>query len=411
VNAAAHPAKPGSSASQRRAYTGPAVFSHGYRPFFLGAAVWAVLAMAGWIGLLTSGGNLPSVLAPVDWHAHALLFGYGEAAMSGFLLTAVPNWTGRLPLIGWPLALLAGLWVAGRLAVTFGAAFGPWPVGLIDLAAPALLWLAIAREVIAGKNWKNLKTLGLLGLFVAANALFHVEAASGLAAASGQGARLGLAALVGLVLLVGGRIVPGFTRNWLAQRGIKDEALLPAREDRLDRWGLVVCIGVLGLWAVLPRHPVTGGLLLAGGLACAARLARWKGAGTLGEPLVWVLHLAMGFAALGFLVLGAAILFAPALRPAGEHVWLAGAVGLTTLAVMSRASLGHGGLPLTVGWRVGSLYGLVAGAVVLRVAGGVWPGLWLIEAAGLCWIGAFAGFAILYWPVLTRPRGTVRFRG
>lgn len=399
------------SAAKRRAHAGAALFSHGYRPFFLGAALWAALAMAIWIGSLVSGFDPPSPLRPVDWHAHALLFGYGGAAVSGFLLTAVPNWTGRLPLIGAPLAGLAGLWVAGRLAVTLGGPLGALPVALLDLASPALLWAAIAREVHAGKNWRNLKTLALLGVFVAANALFHVEAAAGGQAASGFGARLGLASLIGLVLLIGGRIVPSFTRNWLAQAGLKDPARLPAPEDRLDRLGFAACAAVLGVWTAWPGATITGWLLLAGGAISLARLARWKGLATLGQPLVWVLHLGFGFAALGFLTLGAAILFAPGLRAAGEHVWLIGGVGLMTLAVMSRASLGHGGLPLRVGGRVASLYLLLAAAVVLRVAGGAAPGFFLIEAAGVVWIAAFAGFAALYWPVLTRPRGTVTFKG
>lgn len=401
------------SAQARRGFAGPAILSHGYRPFFLLAGLWAAGSMALWIAMLSGMIQPPSPFSPTDWHAHAFLFGYGSAAVAGFLLTAVPNWTGRLPIMGAPLAGLAGLWVAGRLAVTFGAGLGPLAVAIIDLSALVCLAAAIAREIVAGRNWRNLKVLALLLLLVAANGVFHWEAASAGAAAQGFGARLALGALIALIVLIGGRIVPSFTRNWLAKRR---PGPMPVSEDWLDRAALGVTAAGLLVWLFAPDTPAAGIGLLVLGCATAARLGRWQGWRTGGEPLVWVLHLGYGFVPLGAFAMGMAVLFAPSVAIVAKHLWMAGAIGMMTLAVMTRASLGHGGLPLSVGWKVASLYAALAASVVARVLAGsgiVAPALSfpLLSLSGALWIVAFAGFAALYWPVFTQPRGAIRFHG
>lgn len=150
------------TAEQMRAWRGPTLFTYGFRPFFLGATVWAALAMAFWVPMLSGHMTLPTAFDPVSWHAHEFLFGYLTAVAAGFLLTAVPNWTGRLPIVGWPLAGLFGLWVAGRIAVAVSAILPPLLVGLVDLAMPLALAAVIAGEIIAGKNWRNLIVLAML---------------------------------------------------------------------------------------------------------------------------------------------------------------------------------------------------------------------------------------------------------
>ncbi|MFT6451438.1 MAG: hypothetical protein ACJA06_000922, partial [Halocynthiibacter sp.] len=143
-----------SSAEQMRQWQGHALFSYGFRPFFLFGAIWAGFAMVLWVLALSGAIELPTRLDPVSWHAHAFLFGYLSAVIAGFLLTAVPNWTGRLPVVGRSLIGLFGLWLLGRGAILFSAALPFWLVGVLELAFPLVLGLMILREIIAGKNWK-----------------------------------------------------------------------------------------------------------------------------------------------------------------------------------------------------------------------------------------------------------------
>ncbi|TYO89244.1 NnrS family protein [Oceanicella actignis] len=387
------------SAARMRAWKGPAVLSYGFRPFFLSAGIWAALAMALWAAMLTGREPLPIGLDPVSWHAHEMMFGYLGAVMAGFLLTAVPNWTGRLPVTGWPLAALAGLWLAGRAAMALGA-----PAALAaaaDLSLGAALLVFLAREILAGRNWRNLPVLALLGLWAAGNALFHLEAARGGFPAQGPGLRLGLVAAVMLIALIGGRIVPSFTRNWLVRRG---ESRLPAPMGRGDAVALSLAALALGAWTAAPDARATAAALAAAGAAHLWRMSRWRGARCRAEALVWVLHAAYAFVPLGFAAMAAGIA-APQAMAAAQHLWMAGAVGLMTLAVMTRASLGHGGRPLHAGRPVAALYWAVIVAVAARLAGGLAPEqAWLLHLAAGAWIAAFAGFAIIFWPILTRPR-------
>ena len=393
-----------STMAKSRAWQGPAILSFGFRPFFLLGAIWAAVAMLLWLAHLAGLIALDGPLAPVDWHAHALLFGYTSAAIAGFGLTAVPNWTGRLPIVGWPLAGLVALWLAGRAATTLPLGLSAWAVLALDLAMPAVLVAALAREIAAGRNWRNLPVVGLIGLVALGQGLFHLQAQAG-GAAQGAGLRLGLAAAVMLIALIGGRIVPSFTRNWLAAR---QSPVLPAPPDRVDAAALALTALALGLFIALPQHPATALAALLAGAANFGRLARWRGWRTGGEPLVWVLHAGFAFAGLGFLGIAAAA--AGWMPDAGaRHLWLVGAVGLMTLAVMTRASLGHTGRPLTAGRGVTALYLALVAAALARPAQALWPQLpGLIELAAAGWILAFGGFALLYWVPLTRPRQGVK---
>ena len=394
-----------STMDRHRAWEGPALFSFGFRPFFLGAGIWATVTMALWIAVLSGRLILPTRLHPVDWHAHEFLFGYLGAVMAGFLMTAVPNWTGRMPLVGRPLALLFALWLIGRAAVTVSVLLPPLAVPLADLAFPLALLAAMGREVVAGRNWRNLVVLGMLGLFTLGNAAFHLDAMRGGAPAQGVGLRLGLGAAILLVALIGGRIIPSFTRNWLAKRGA---GRLPTPPDRrFDKAALLALLAALLLWIGAPEAPLAGvGLILAGGLH-AVRLCRWAGDRCAAEPLVWVLHLAYAFVPVGALALGGAILFPASLSPAAaQHLWMAGGIGLMTLAVMTRATLGHTGQALTAGRGTTVLYLAVILAVLARLGAGLVPGSadLLLALSALGWIAGFGGFALLYGGLLWRPR-------
>lgn len=391
------------TAEQMRAWTGPAIFSFGFRPFFLGAAIWAALAMVLWIPMLSGHLTLPTAFDPVSWHAHEFLFGYLAAVVAGFLLTAVPNWTGRLPIVGWPLAGLWSLWLAGRLTVAVSADFSPDFVAFIDLSFPVVFAIAIGREIVQGRNWRNVIVLAMLAVFVLGNALFHLEAAHGEFAAGGYGLRIGLGAAVMMIAVIGGRIVPSFTRNWLVRRGGGPLPVPPMQ--RFDKLALLVLLAAILLWVLAPAAPTTGIALLASGVLHFMRLARWRGYRAVAEPLVLVLHAGYAFLPLGALAIGVEILWPGTLGMAvAQHLWMAGAVGLMTLAVMTRATLGHTGQSLSAGPSTVTIYVAIVIATLARVAAGVWPdaAAWLHPFAGLAWVAAFGGVVLTYGTLLLR---------
>lgn len=388
-----------------RDWRGPAILSFGFRPFFLGAGIWAALIMVLWVPMLVGVISLPTAFDPVSWHAHEFLFGYLVAVIAGFMLTAVPNWTGRLPIVGWPLGGLAALWLLGRMAVMVSAGLPPLAVALMDLAMPVVLAAVMLREIVAGKNWRNLMVVAMLAVLTFGNALFHWEAAQGAYAAQGYGLRLGLAAVVMMIAVIGGRIVPSFTRNWLARRGPGRLPVPPMQ--RFDKLALLALLGALLSWVLLPVDDGTGAALIVVGILHAARLARWAGDRTGAEPLVWVLHLAYAFVPLGAALIGLEIMW-PGLigGAAAQHLWMAGAAGLMTLAVMTRATLGHTGRPLTAGRGTVVIYLALVVTVLARLAAGLWPAeaSALHALAGIAWIGAFGGFGVLYGPLMLRQK-------
>ncbi len=392
------------TSDQMRAWHGPAILSYGFRPFFLGGSCWAAMAMVLWIAMLTGYLALPTSFDPVSWHAHEFLFGYMGAVAAGFLLTAVPNWTGWLPIVGWPLGWLATLWLAGRLAMAVSGHLPVWLVAGVDLAFPLVLALAIGREIVTGRNWRNLTVLTMLTVLVLGNAVFHWEAANGYHAAQGAGLRIGLGTGIMMIAVIGGRIIPSFTRNWMVRRG---EASLPVPPMQwFDRLALIALLAALLVWVIRPEAIASGIALLVVGGIHLVRLARWRGHRTLAEPLVLVLHVGYLFLPLGALAIGAEILLPGTFgRAASEHLWTAGAIGMMTLAVMTRASLGHTGQALAAGPATIAIYVSIGLATLFRVCAGRWPEAesWLHPLAGLAFVLAFLGFALAYGPALVRP--------
>ena len=391
------------TAQQMRAWRGPALLTYGFRPFFLGAGLWAALIMVIWVLMLSGALILPTAFDAVSWHAHAFLFGYLSAIIAGFLLTAVPNWTGRLPIVGWSLGGLFALWVIGRVAVSVSLFLPPVLVAIADLAMPVALGLVLTREIVAGKNWRNLVVLAMLVVFTCASALFHWEAAQGLYPAQGYGVRLGLGAGVMMIAVIGGRIVPSFTRNWLVKQGASKLPTAPMQ--RFDKIALLGLLAALLGWVAMPDTMITALLLAVAGGLHLVRLTRWGGAQTGAEPLVVILHIAYLFVPLGALALAAEIAI-PGLAGLGavQHLWMSGGIGLMTVAVMTRATLGHTGRTLRAGAGTVVIYAGVLLATLLRVAAGLWP-LFATElywAAGAAWLIGFAGFVVFYGPLLLR---------
>ncbi|UOA27854.1 NnrS family protein [Pseudosulfitobacter sp. DSM 107133] len=389
-----------SSSEQIRAWRGPALFSYGFRPFFLFGAVWVILSMCIWLLVLSGRYVLPSRFDPLSWHAHAFLFGYLGAVLAGFLLTSVPNWTGRLPIVGWRLAALFLLWCAGRVAVFFSAGLPEAFAPIVDLAFPVVLGAVILREILSGRNWRNLIVLGLLAVFALANALFHFEAMRAELAAQGTGLRLGVATAVMMIAVIGGRIIPSFTRNWLVRMERRARPAPPMQG--FDRLTLLFSLLVLLLWVVRPAQTYTGVALCLFGLCHLARQVRWQPHQTWRDPLVWVLHLSYAFIPAGALALGLTQLAGGANTAAAQHLWMSGAIGAMTLAVMTRATLGHTGQALRADGMTVGIYLCIVGATLARGLVPLWPGA--TNASGLLWLLAFAGFVLAYGPALWRAK-------
>jgi uncharacterized protein involved in response to NO len=384
--------------ARRRDYSGPAIFSYGFRPFFLGGAIWAALAILIWIPLYMGALTWRSPLAPLDWHIHEMLYGYVPAVVAGFLLTAIPNWTGRLPVCGAPLAGLALVWLSGRIAMLMGGSIGVVTAATIDTGFLALLLAVTMREVIAGKNWRNLRVLVLVFALLAGNLVFHVEAIR--FGAPNYGIRIGIAAILLLISLVGGRIIPSFTHNWMVR---ENPGRMPVSFGRFDGAVIVLTAVTFASWIAAPAATFTGALMIVVGLLHAARLARWAGDRTLRDRLVLVLHVAYAFVPIGFLLTGAAVLWpdhAPA--SAGIHAWTAGAIGMMTMAVMTRASLGHTGQGLAASPMTQAIYACLLIAAVLRITAACTGSMALIHTSGTAWILGFGGFAAVYGPALIR---------
>jgi uncharacterized protein involved in response to NO len=385
-----------------REYSGSAFLSIGFRPFFLGGAAWAAAAMVIWIGMLAGWWLVAGDYGAVAWHAHEFLFGYVAAVMTGFLLTVVPNWTGRLPVRGRPLLALFLLWLAGRAALLFSDTIGVIPAAVVDSLFLLVLAAVALREVFAGRNWRNLKVVAILGLFAATNILFHAEViATGVA---DQAARAASALVLILIMLIGGRIIPSFTRNWLVKQGV---TRLPVPFGRFDAISIVVAAAALVSWVAAPGAVATGVALLVAGVVQTVRLVRWAGGPTWREPLLLILHVGYAFVPIGFFAVGAAVLGPDVIPPGGAlHVWTAGGMVLMTLAVMTRATLGHTGRDLVAGGVTCAIY-LAAGiAMLTRVAAPALPDVStpLLHLAAAAWILGFGLFSVWYGQMLVRTR-------
>ena len=392
-----------SSEARAERAAAPAVFlRQGFRPFFLAAGIWGTAALALWIAIFLGFVSLPSRFSPLAWHIHEMLFGFVMAAVAGFLLTAVPNWTGRLPVCGAPLAAFAALWLLGRIACFFSALVPEWLVLLSDLAFPVALIAVVAREIVIGRNWRTLPMIVPVAVLGIANLLMHLEA-YGIALPAGLGWRLGIASTVILISVVAGRIVPSFTRNWMAKRGFD----LPAPHGLVDRIALgVLHTGVLA-WVFLPAADAVGLILVAGGALNFWRLLRWRGGRAVDELLLLILHVGYAWLVTGVTLLGLSILVPDVPQSAAIHALTAGAMGTMILAVMARATRGHTGRELSADGVTALIYLLVTVAAVTRVAAAfaaqllvaqLYVPLLIFSAA--CWIVAFGGFILSYGPML-----------
>lgn len=379
-----------------------AFLSGGFRPFFLLGSAWAIVVLALFGEALVGSFTLPAAIDPIAWHRHEMLFGYLGAVVGGFLLTAVPNWTGRRPITGVRLLALVLLWAAARLAILYSGRTGIAAAALLDSGFLLVMAAIAGIELYAARN-RNVPVV-LLTVTLAIAAALDLAEAGGTFEPRGMGYRLGIGVLLTMVMLIGGRLIPTFTRNWLVKRGL--EPSLPSPMQRFDIWALTTAIAGLLAWVIAPEARATGYALAGAGLLHLVRLARWQGWRTGTEPLVTMLHVAYLWVPVGLLLLGLANISTLVPASSGLHALTAGAFAGMTLAVMTRASLGHTGRELHADLPTIAIYLLITTAALVRVAAPMLPTDYMrsIHIAAIAWMGAFALFLLNYGAMLVRPR-------
>jgi len=381
----------------------PPLFAYGFRPFFLGAGLAAVIFVPWWAGSVAFGWPLSTAWPPMLWHGHEMLFGFIGAAIGGFLLTAVPSWTGQRGFAGAPLAGVVALWLAARLAILSSQHWPFWIIATIDLAFLPTLAALVAVALFRSQN-RNTPLLGVLAALWACNVAFYWGLGHDDAPFAGHAVKVGIDIVLVLVTVIGGRIVPAFTAAGLKQAG---------RSVPLRAWPFVtpIAIALMALNALadafVPDSRFVAGIAAAAAVAQGVRLAQWRPFHTGEQPIVWILHLAYGWLVVGLALKAAALFGHLAISAFWLHALTIGAITSMILGVMTRAALGHTGRPLVVSPLISAAYLLVSAAAIVRVfalgaLGAGYPAILL--TSGLAWGVAFALYVGVYAPILCSPR-------
>jgi uncharacterized protein involved in response to NO len=380
-----------------------ALFDYGFRPFFLLCGGYALLIVPLWLFRFAHAsvpfGSLPGVF----WHSHEMLFGFVMAAIAGFLLTAVPSWTGSRGFAGRPLLLAVALWAAGRVAMATVGSAPFWLTAVAELALVPALLVMLAPPILRARN-RNLPILAVLTTLWLIDSVFIRALYRGDMPLAAGAMRMAVDLVLLLVTVIGGRIVPAFTSNALRQAGSEAK---PVTRNWLEAVaiGSVVAIAICDLFA--PDSPLAGALAAIAAAAHAMRLAGWKSFRLGREPILWILHVAYAWVPLALALKAAWLLGDLGFAAKWQHALTAGAFATMILAVMTRASLGHTGRPLVVSRAITVAYLLLTGGALLRVFGGaLFPAgyLWTLTLSGLAWTAAFLIFVWVYGPLLMSPR-------
>ena len=384
-----------------------ALFNFPFRLFFLLTGLYGVITVGAWMSYLFGGLALPLGWSSVHWHAHEMLFGLTSAAIAGFLLTAMCNWTGAPPLRGRALLGLACLWLAGRVMM-WTASW--WPAGWVAVVDLLFLpWMAIyvARVLLAHGNKRNLIMVAILLLLTLANGMMH----AGFMTGSGFWLTLGQLTAFNLITLmmvvIGGRIIPLFTINWLRNNGGDIAAVAPSA--RLDRVALITTALLVPADWLIGFPWITGFLAAVAGVLHGARLATWGGWKTGREPLLWILHLGYVWIVVALLLKGAAA-FNLVAASVWQHALGVGAMGTLILGIMTRVALGHTGRSLALPPFGVLIYLAITLGALSRVLTAVHVMDYRVglSIAAIGWTLAFSLFVLIYWPILSRPRADGR---
>lgn len=387
-------------APRRSALGSGALWSSGFRPFFLAAAAYGPLLVGFWYGARSGWWGAPDAqLALPLLHAHELLFGFAAALVCGVLLTALPSWSGASELRGLPLAALAALWFAGRAAM-HAAAWLPAPLVMaLDCALLPALCAMLFATIAAARRRLFWWTLPPLVAFAAANVAFHLALARGAEGNARWALLLGVHALAFLFTLYGGLFIPAFTRRWLHQRGERAGAILMPLE--------YATAAAMLAFAGADLLGAPAGWMTTAALGAAAvhawRFARWRGWRTAGEPLLWCVHLGYAWLIAALVLRALAELVAGLPREAWIHAFTLGAYGMLKIGLMTRVALRHTGRPLIAGLPMRAAFVMVLAAALLRLAYSVHDLRWALAASALLWAAAFLTYLAVHARILLGP--------
>jgi len=372
-----------------------ALWQLGFRPFYLLASGFAAASVALWT-LQYTGWLAHAYLAGPMAHAHEMLFGFTLAVVSGFLFTAVRNWTGQPTPTGWTLAAIASLWLAGRVLVL--TPYG-WAAAVVNVAFPVAVAIGIGIPLFRSGNRRNYFFVGLLALMALAVTGVHLARLGVIPLPGWAGIRIALDVILFIMAVMGGRVIPMFTNNGVPGAGAE-------RHPAVERVALASVLALLAADAVGVSGAALIALLAVAAAAHAMRLVLWHPWKTLRTPLVWVLHLAYAWIVIHLALRALAALdVVPA--PLATHALTIGAIGLLTMGMMTRTARGHTGRPLVADGYEVACYVLIFAAAIVRVFGPiVFPPAYLstVALSAILWSGAYGLYAIRYWPVLTRVR-------
>lgn len=368
----------------------------GFRPFYLGAAAYGMLAIPLWIALLLGQVSLSLTVPPVLWHAHEMLFGFTVAVIVGFLLTAGKAWTGLDTPRGIVLAGLVGLWLVARIA----ALIAPYVVyALLDLLLLPLVAAIFTTVLLRAGNRRNLPLAAILLLLALANGAFHAAVSGIIDIEPVRALHAGLAMIVMIECVIAGRVIPAFTMSALPGVRLKVPPLL----EKITLGSTAVA---LASWVLAPPNVITAFALGVAALLHAMRLWNWKPLRTRSRPILWVLHLAYAWLPVGLVLLALSQMGVLGVS-SGIHALAVGATGGLIIGMMTRTARGHTGRPLQVSRLEVTAYLLVASAAITRV---VLPLLapehlviWLVAAAA-AWGIAFALYLYVFAPWLVAAR-------
>ncbi|HLS81341.1 MAG TPA: NnrS family protein [Steroidobacter sp.] len=384
-----------------------ALFDYGFRPFFLLAGLYALVVIPAWLYFFAHHGTSFGSLPLMYWHAHEMIYGFVAAAVAGFLLTAVPSWTGARGFGGKPLVILVALWIAGRIAV---ASVGEVPFWLTAVGALAFLpglAVLLAPPLLRSSN-RNTPLLGVLGVLWLIDAAFLFALRSGDVALGARALNVAIDLVLVLVTVIGGRIVPAFTANAQRRRGVAAD-IVSRRWLEFTVIALMIAIAVADVFAA--PAALAGALAALAAAAHLVRLSGWRSFKTRSESILWVLHVGYAWLPIGLGLKALWLLGGVSWAIKWQHALTMGVFATMILAVMTRASLGHTGRPLEVSRTITVSYLLLTLGVVLRVFGGaLWPDSYLltVTAAGVAWTLSFLLYVAVYTPILVGPRADGR---
>ena len=379
------------------------LFASGFRSQFFLAGVAAVVLVPLWAFSFIAGTPIGSGWPPTLWHAHEMLYGFIACAIAGFLLTAVPSWTGQKGFAGRPLVALAAAWIAARVLIATSAWWPPLLPTIVDLACLPILAVLVMIPLIRSRN-RNAALLAVLGAFWLADLMFHVGLWRQDTPLALKALIVGIDITLLLVTVIGGRLLPAFTASALRRPGV-DTAL--KSRTALTVLAVIAMVSVTVGDIAWPDTRIAGWIAGAAAVVQAVRLAQWRSLRTLRQPIVWILHLAYVWLPIGLTLKAAALLGGYAVAAFWLHALTIGALTTMITAVMTRASLGHTGRPLNVPPLITVAYLLLTAATIVRVFGVSWPGMrypFVIAVTAIFWTASFLLFVGVYSPILWGPR-------